>query len=160
MEFLFKHLTPQKLALAVLAAAVLVSAIRHAPEVEERWLRWRYPPQRSAGPLGDEILKNLRSQEIKRVEAAHRRVAELLAAARAQGLEVSELEARAQVALALAGVDAKRAEALDLLNSVEMAIPRKTTDTLRPATREDDRLEKPPEIPSRRVVRKPRRRAS
>ncbi|MBI5622651.1 MAG: hypothetical protein HY924_02605 [Elusimicrobia bacterium] len=109
--------------LALLAAGCgLILLLRVSP-ASLRWLHdRRYPPQKASNPLGDQILRELSEKDRLRVEALHRGLLDELAAAKAQGFDVADLETRAQTAASF-NVTRTRAEAERLLNEVRRDIP-------------------------------------
>ena len=118
--------------LVVALIAVLIAAFvgrgldRNRAEILGAWERWRYPAAAAPkpSPLGGQILGELQDQRIKGVSHEFGRVRAEMDEARAKGFSVDRLEPTMTLALNWAKQGRYR-EALFLINSVEMRIPRK-----------------------------------
>lgn len=114
---------------AIVMLAVGFASMVLAPfqeRIVHSWLSWCYPPSTptSQGPMGRQILGDLQGQRSKDALRECVRVQALLEEARAQGLDVSNLEPSMALALKWAN-EGKSEEAFLLINSVEMRISRK-----------------------------------
>ena len=126
MEWLYQ-VTPKRVVLAVLLLAALKFLLPYY-QVPLTWYRQKmYPPVGGPEAAGQEILAANEKREAVVVEARFRRVLAQLEQARAEGNDVSGLEAKARAALTL-NVDAYRRKAVKMLTEVEMAVPRRRVD--------------------------------
>jgi hypothetical protein len=117
-----------------IAAVVLLIRFHGAPG------RWRdereLARERGAAPLAADISKDLDSRESLRLKGLYRDVSAEIAAAKARGRPVDNLQDAADAALRMDAA-ATRSLAMDSLNRLRAAIPQ-PLDAVRPSTGEDE----------------------
>jgi hypothetical protein len=154
LELLLKLLTRRNLTLAAATAAAIYCAGR-LQAYPRRWYHdWRYPPQGSAGAEGADIMLLKEQRDSAQLVRRHDQVLAFLAQAEAEGVDVSALRSKADVALQL-NSERYRRKAILMLAEVELDMPHKKVQyiPLYPAG-EDEEL--PADVPGRKVGRRPR----
>lgn len=122
LDWLLRLVTPRNFVLLFVAMG-LGEAWRYYGNIPRRAYRlWMYPPQ-SQAPDAD-IADLLKTREHQHVQAFYQKVCALLEAARADGLQVDGLQAKANAALDLEKAGFKD-QAMTTLAEVERDIPRK-----------------------------------
>lgn len=94
-----------------------------------------HPPAETTSPLSADIQKTAETRESATLRGLHRAVSAEIAAAAADGFEVSKFQRLADKALAL-DTPAYRSAAVELLNKLRLAVPQRR-ETFRPATAVD-----------------------
>lgn len=155
METLLEWLNARTFtAAAVLAAAVYLAA--HFQQDTRNWYRhWRYTSLTEKTSLADTIQRDLDRQASVRLRALHRQVSEEISRAVASGQNVGSLQATAD-GLLLLDTPAGRMDAIDRLQRLRLAIPKRSTK-LRVLNDEDD-AEEIAEPRTRSAVRRRRSR--
>jgi len=147
--------------LLVLAAARAVFwADTHRPQVKA-WFARREPPDESKAAAVDPVIMRAYDQRlIRQVSREYGVVNQKIDEARAQGFRVDEQERTLMLSLELARRK-QYGQAVHLLNRVEMSVPRKQKEAVRPAGEEEAFAEPEPEFkmkaPSRSKVKRRRR---
>jgi hypothetical protein len=155
VELLLKVCTWRNLALAAAAGAFLYGAGRFQ-QYPRRWYRgWRYPPQGSASPAGDEIMMLKEKRESAELGRRRQKVLEILAQAESEGFDVSALRRKADMALQLDSARYRR-KAVLLLAEVELAAPHKKVQYIPLYPAGDDEEEIPADIPAQKQPRRRR----
>ncbi|NNN07253.1 MAG: hypothetical protein HKL90_15270 [Elusimicrobia bacterium] len=149
METLLDWMTPRTFLAAAALVALILAADRFGGYPRQWFDEWRYPPVgRSVG--GEDIAAALDGHQSRRLHRLYGRVSSEIAAARAQGLDVTGLQEAADASLTL-DTPRYRDAAIERLNHLSMAVPQRPTRT-RPAVMDDeseDRLPTPPSAPAR-----------
>ncbi|MBI5246297.1 MAG: hypothetical protein HY923_03895 [Elusimicrobia bacterium] len=106
------------------AAAALMIVNRFGGYWLERVDMRLHPPAAVSQPLATDLLKDNEAREAARIRGMHRSVSAELAAARAQGFKVEELQKLADDILAMDS-PSYRPVVIERLNKLRMAIPQK-----------------------------------
>lgn len=149
METLLDWLTPRTFLAAAALIALILAADRFGGYPRQWFDEWRHPPVGQAAG-GDDIAAALDGHQSRRLHRLYARVSAEIAAARAQGLDVTGLQEAADACVRL-DTPRYRDAAFERLNRLSMAVPQRPSRT-RPASLDDDaedRLPNPPAAPAR-----------
>lgn len=137
LDFLLRYATPRNFVIAALLAASAAPAARLARYSYWRYQKALYPPVHAAPEEGGDIKQLLEKRESEKIEGRYRRVGGLILQAKADGFDVAALEDRANEALAY-NVAGRREIAVQILNEVELAVPKKKVQYLPVYARVDE----------------------
>ena len=137
LDFLLRYATPRNFVIAALMAAGAAPAVRLARYSYWRYQKALYPPVRAAAEEGADIKRFLDKRESEKIEGRYRRVGALILQAKADGFDVAALEDRANEALAY-NIPGRRDVAVQILNEVELGVPKKKVQYLPVYNRVDE----------------------
>jgi|CXWL01.1.fsa_nt_gi hypothetical protein len=135
MDLLLRLLQGRWIVAALILLTATAFALRRGDAAVEKIGLWLHPPANAYSPLAADLVKDADARESARLRGLHRAVVAELRAARGKGLNVATLQELADSALAL-DAPGTRATAIERLNTLRVAIPRKK-GLSRPASNED-----------------------
>lgn len=142
MERLLDLLNARTFAAAAMLAAAIFLGVKFQDHPRNFYKRWRYTSLTEKTPLATSIEKDLEAKASRKLRVLHREVSAEISRAEAEGFRLGSLQAAADAILQL-DTPALRSQAVDRLQKLRLAIPKKTPK-LRVANDEDDADETPP----------------
>lgn len=155
LDLLLRYATPRNFVIAVIAAAAVSPAVRLVRYTHWRYEQAMYPPVRQAAAAGQDIKELLEKRESEKIEARYREVGARLLQAKADGFDVSTLQDRANEALAY-NEPGRRQVAAQILNEVELAVPKKKVQYIPLYPKSDDDMMTDDDTPKPKPVLPPK----